>query len=312
MNARPGASRSAATGGSSASRSAATPGFLTPRLVLGARSLAGVSRASRDRVLEMSMRTHEPEALAVTLSKAIDAGAEAVLVAPSPQLRAALAELKRVVPLLAVLPAVEWHERLELEPGLEALVARGRRRASLAARARARVAALKRLPGVMRGDWSAVLPVLLELEVSQLRRGELAGVVLAAEFADQALAAGHAKMFARYVEFVHRRFRVAAALETRNLGTMLARLADWNVAPDFVVAPINPAGLGMKPSAEEAIAAMACSEIPVIASELRASGGVPLEEGVLWARLQGAHGVAPDLVDFADVGELRALRTAGA
>jgi len=58
--------------------------IVCPRVVLGARSLGGISRASRDRMLDMTARTHEPEALAVTLSKAIGAGAEAVLVAPSP------------------------------------------------------------------------------------------------------------------------------------------------------------------------------------------------------------------------------------
>ncbi|MGH7743073.1 MAG: hypothetical protein ACRENS_13745, partial [Candidatus Eiseniibacteriota bacterium] len=105
-----------------------------PRLVLGARALAGRSRASRDRLIEMNARTHEPEALAVTLSKAIDAGAEAVLVAPSPQLRAALGELQRRVPLLAVLPTREMHEELDLDPGLSPLLDRARHRAPMGAR----------------------------------------------------------------------------------------------------------------------------------------------------------------------------------
>ena len=279
-----------------------------PRLVLSARALAGVTRASRDRLLDMSARTHEPEALAVTLSKAIDAGAEAVLVAPSPQLRAALAELRRPVPLLAVLPAAEWHEALELDPGLEARIAIARPRAPIAARMRVRLAATLRFPGVMRGDWAALLPLLIELETARLSRGELAGVVLSAEVADLALAAGHARLFVRYAEFVRRRFRVPAGLETRNLGTMLDRLAEWKAEPDFVVGPMNPAGLGMKPSAREALAAVARSPIAVIACELRGGGRVPLAEGARFARAHGAYGLAPDLVELEDApGELKAL-----
>jgi hypothetical protein len=279
-----------------------------PRLVLGARALAGVSRASRDRLLDMTARTHEPEALAVTLSKAIDAGAEAVLVAPSPQLRAALAELRRPVPLLAVLPAADWQESLELEPGLEPRLTVARRRAPATARVRARVAAALRFPGVLRGDWAALLPLLIELETARLSRGELAGVVLAAEVVDLALAAGNARMFVRYAEFVRRRFRVPAGLETRNLGTLLDRLEAWKAEPDFVVGPMNPAGLGMKPSARECLAAVARSKIAVIACELRGGGRVPLAEGASFARAHGAYGLAPDLVELEDApGELRAL-----
>jgi hypothetical protein len=294
-----------------ASSGPASPRFAAPKLVLSARALSGVSRAPRDRMLEMSARTHEPEALAVTLSKAIDAGAEAVLVAPSPQLRAALAELQRVVPLLAVLPAIEWHEALELDPGLAPLIARARRRASMGARIRAGFTRLMRLPAALRGDWHALLPVLLELEVSQLRRGELAGVVLSADFADPALAAGNAKMFSRAVDFVHKRFAVPVGIETRNLGSMLDALAKWGVAPDFVVSAVNPAGLGMKPNVQEALDAMRRSPVPVIATGLRAGGSVTLGAGVDWAREQGAHGIAPDLVEFDDVGDLKELELRG-
>ena len=282
-----------------------------PRLVLSARSLAGLMRASRDRMLDMTARTHEPEALAVTLSKAIDAGAEAVLVAPSHKVRLALAELPRPIPLLVVLPAVEWTEALELAPGIQSRVANARRGAPFGGVMGARFASLLRLPGLMRGDWGALLPVLLELEAARLARGELAGVVLAGEFADVALAAANARFFARYVDYVRKRFKVPAGIETRNLGWMLKRLEEWSVAPDFVVGPLNPAGLGMKPTPAETLAAVERTSLAVLASELRAGGSVPLAEGAAFARLHGARGLAPDLVEFEDVpNELKALAAA--
>jgi hypothetical protein len=276
--------------------------------VLGARALTGVTRASRDRLLEMNARTQEPEALAVTLSKAIDAGAEAVLVAPSPQLRAALAELRRPVPLLAVMPAIEWQEALGLAPGLESRIALARRRAPFGARLRSRLAALLRFVGVARGEWAALLPGLMELETARLSRGELRGVVLAAEVSDLALAAGNSGLFVRFPEFVRRRFGVPAGFETHNLGTMLERLAEWKAAPDFVVGALNPPGLGMKPSPSETLAAVERSSIAVIACELRGGGRITLAEGAAFARAHGARGLAPDLVELDDVsGELRAL-----
>jgi len=279
-----------------------------PRLVLGARALAGMSRASRDRLIEMNARTQEPEALAVTLSKAIDAGAEAVLVAPSPQLRAALAELQRRVPLIAVLPTREWHESLEMDPGLAPLLRRARSRAPAGARLRGALSTLVRTPGVLRGDWAALLPLLIELETARLPRGELAGVAISADVADAALATGHAKLFARAVDFVHRRCAVPVGFETRNLGVMIEKLHGWGVQPDFVIGPVNPAGYGMKPNAPETLRAIERRGIPVIATELRAGGRVELSEGVRYARSHGVHGVAPDLVDLDDVpGELRAL-----
>ena len=54
----------------------------------------------------LTARFHEPESLAVALSKALDAGAAGVLANPSRLLRAALAELGRAVPMYAVLPDV--------------------------------------------------------------------------------------------------------------------------------------------------------------------------------------------------------------
>lgn len=288
-----------------ADRGAATR---APRLLLGARALAGMSRASRDRVIEMNARTQEPEALAVTLSKAIDAGAEAVLVAPSPQLRAALAELQRRVPLMVVLPAREWQDELEFDPGLAPLLQRARSRAPAGARLRGMFTTLARLPGVMRGDWAALLPLLIELETARLPRGELAGVVISADVSDAALATGNSRLFARAVDFVQRRYAVPVGFETRNLGVMIERLHDWGVTPDFVVGPVNPVGYGMKPNAPETLRAIEQRGIPVLASELRAGGRIELSEGVRYARSHGVHGLAPDLVDLDDVpGELRTL-----
>ena len=277
--------------------------FAAPRLLLGARSLSGVSRATRDRMIELAARYHGPESLAVTLSKALDAGAEGILATPGPALRAALRELKRTVPIAAVLPVLDEHERREVEPSLEVLIRERFPQAGFAAKWRARFAGLG-----SGGDWSRLVPKLIELESGAVRRRELCAVVLAEPIADLALATGHAKLFARFIKFVHGRFRVPAGIETCNLGVLLASLAEWEIAPDFIVGPVNPAGLGMKPDRDTLLAALRRSPVPVLATELRAGGTVALAEGARFALESGARGLVPDLVDLDDVAsELKTL-----
>jgi len=90
---------------------------------------------------------------------------------------------------------------------------------------------------------------------------------------------------------------------------LLARLREWGACPDFVLGPINPSGLLMKPSPAELLVELARAEVPVVARELCAGGVDVLEHGARFARERGAHGVAPDLAEMDDVAaELQALQ----
>jgi hypothetical protein len=274
-------------------------GAAAPRLLLSTRALDGVTRAPRERLLEIQQRFREPESLAVTLVKALEAGADGVLATPSPALRTALAELDRPVTLYAVLPALSPHDFRLLEPGVEPLLARARREAGAVGRLRMGLAGLARLSAFHRGDFAARVPLLLEAEARRLPRRGLAGVVIASPLTDAALAGEHRRFFATLTGWVRRRFRVAAAFETRNPGRLLERLRVWGVEPDFVVGPVNPRGLGMKPRPEETLAEMAhVGSAPLVATDLRAGGLCSLEEGVAHALGHGAHGVAPDLAEM--------------
>ena len=63
----------------------------------------------------------------------------------------------------------------------------------------------------------------------------------------------------------------------------------------------------MKPSPEEALAALQDSPAPVLAKELRA-GGASFEEGTAYARRHGAHGLVADVCELEDAGfELKAV-----
>jgi hypothetical protein len=281
---------------------------IAPRLLLSTRSLDGVTDAPRERLLEIQARFREPESLAVTLVKAVEAGAAGVLGSPSPALRSALAELDHVVPLWAVLPALSPQEFRMLEPGVEPLLSRARRGAGIAGRMRMGWTGITRLAAFRPGDFAAHVPLLLEAEARLLPRRGLAAVVIAASLTDVALAGGHRRFFATLPSFVRSRFHADAGFETRNPGVLLRALRGWGLRPDFVAGPMNPLGLGMKPSPDEMLLELERPEVPLLATELRAGGRCSLDEGARYALENGAHGLAPDLAEVDEVAvELRGL-----
>ncbi|MFI5370118.1 MAG: hypothetical protein ACHQ52_01075 [Candidatus Eisenbacteria bacterium] len=280
-----------------------------PRLLVSGESLLGVSRATRDRTLEVQARFHEPESLAVTLSKALSSGADGVLVSPSQQLRGALRELKQPIPIFGLLPNVPEYVRDSSDVGLVGAAIKRVKTASPATLVRLGLTGITHAPGILKSDFSAMVPVLLELEAAALAAKDLRGVVLAAPITDLALAGRHQRFFAHVSAFIRGRFGALAGFETHNLGHLLRALREWGVKPDFVVGPVNPRGLLMKPSAAEVLAELERATVPVLAKELRAGGTVSLEEGARFARAHGAWGLVPDLIDLDDLGtELRALR----
>lgn len=280
-----------------------------PRLLLGGESLLGVSRAPRDRMLALIARYNDPNTLAVTLSKALAAGAEGILVSPSQPLRAALAELKQSVPIYALLPNVPEYVRDSSDLGLVGAAMKRVQRAGPGTLARLGFTGMTHAFAVLRSDFTGMVPLLLELEAAALGAQDLRGVVLAAPLTDLALAGRHRAFFEHYLSFVRSRFAAAAGFETHNLGHLLVRLREWGITPDLVVGPMNPRGLLMKPSPDELLAALRASKVPVLAKELRAAGTVPLAEGARYALDHGAHGVVADLVDLEDLtAELRALK----
>jgi hypothetical protein len=184
---------------------------------------------------------------------------------------------------------------------VEPLIARARREAGLAARVRMGWTGLLRLSSFRRGDFATRVPVLLEAEAERLPRRGVMAVVIAAPLTDAALAGDHRAFFASLPRFVRARFGAAAGFETRNPGLLLRRLREWSVDADFVVGPLNPRGLGMKPSAEETLEELR-------QTKLRAGGLVTLAEGARHALDHGAHGLAADLTDMDEVAaELKGL-----
>jgi hypothetical protein len=278
-----------------------------PDLLLGVTSLDLPSRTTRDRMLEVAGRFREPESLAVTLVKALDAGAQAVYAVPSRRLRAALRELRRAVPVLARLPLTPPAGDLSYEHALLVPAPDGEP-GTPGGVLRAAATSLAMFPGSFTDDLAARVAARCAREAPALGTRVWAGIAVSAPVTDLALAAGNARFFERMTRFGRARFGGLAGFETNNLGLLLSRLHAWGIAADFVLGAVNPRGFAMKPDRATVLAQMAASGIPVIASELRAGGTVPLAEGARYALEGGARGLVADLVDMDDVaGELRSL-----
>jgi hypothetical protein len=278
-----------------------------PTLLLATHAVAGLARLSRRRMLEIDARYAEPESLAVAFSKALDAGAQGVLATPSPEIDAALDELKRAVPLYALLPAMSDEDPAPRESGIEEMLERAWRRASAWTRFVLGPGAAFTAGAGERRDLARRLPLLLDLDLARLAGRAVRGVVVASPVTDLALAAGNRAMFECAIRHLQRR-GLHAAFETRNLGYLLERLRVWQVRPDFVVGPVNPRGVGMKPSPDELLAELARTQVPVLASEVRARGLSPLAEGAAHALRHGARGLVVDVSEVGDpASELRGL-----
>jgi hypothetical protein len=277
---------------------------MPPRLVLSTRSLDLPGRATRDRALETASRFRESESLAVALVKAGAAGAEAVYGPPSTALRAALAELRQRVPVLPRLPLLP--AALDLFDDHPLMLEGGERGGGEFAfgAAATRVALL---PAALSGDLAPRIIGRLDDGAGLVPARARIGVVVAHEVTDLLLAAGHARGVERVLRHARSRFGLAG-FETGNPGTLLARLHDWGLEPDFVVAPVNPRGLGMRPDLPFTLAQMGRAGVRVLATELTAAGAVELREGARFALARGAWGLVPDVADLDDLsGELRQL-----
>ena len=275
-----------------------------PKLLLGVSSLGQPVRATRDRHLEVASRFKEPESLAVALVKAVGVGAEALVVPPTNDVRMALAELKKELPLIVRTPHTPVADDLRWEPAL-ALEYTDEDGSWLPSRAGA--VAMNLLPLSMAADLSSRVLPRMERECATFSAKSVRGVMVPAAVTDLALAANQARFFERVLKFGRAKFGVVG-FETRNLGHLLSRLGPWEVAPDFVMGPVNPRGVGMMPDADRVLAEIKTSTVKVIACELRAGGMVTLEEGVTYARHKGVWGVCPELVELDDVPkELKAL-----
>jgi hypothetical protein len=281
-----------------------------PRRLISAECVLGTAAVPREVRLALQRRYEAPGVLARDLAGSLRDGADGLLLTPCPPVRATLAALPSA-PVWALLPNVPQYVRDSADGGLLHAALGRMRHAGPRAILRLGLTAAGRLHRLVRGEFAGLLPLLLELEHAALGARDLRAVALAAPITDLLLAAGNEDFFGRHLEFVRRRFGVAAGFETGNLGHLLARLAAWRIVPNFVIGPLNRFGVGMKPTPAAVLTALASSPVQVLAKQIRAGTRVGVDEGVAYATGAGAAGVVLDLADLVPVDALSAPGPSG-
>ena len=282
-----------------------------PRMLLSLETLLGVTRHPRATARDVQERFADPAALAQQVARALDAGADGVLAAPSELTRAALSAVGRPVPVWALLPNVPAYVRDSSEAGLVGAAVKRVKGASPGTLVRLGITGMQHALGVVGGDFASMVPLLLELESAALGVPKLEGVLVAAPITDLALAGRNRRFFAHLTAFARARFGARAGFETHNAGHLLRCLREWGVQPDVVIGPMNPSGFMMKPTPSRALEEIAIADVPVLAKELTAGGTAELAGSAAWALAHGASGLVVDLADVGgDAGKLAGLLAA--
>jgi hypothetical protein len=110
------------------------------------------------------------------------------------------------------------------------------------------VQGLRSLGGIVRRDFPTLLTLLLEMEMASFRRVRPPVVFLHPQITDLLLAMDHAAALERAVVRIRRGFGAEPGLATNNLGTLLPRLRAWGWEVLYLLTPMHPRGLGMRPS----------------------------------------------------------------
>jgi hypothetical protein len=147
--------------------------------------------------------------------------------------------------------------------------------------------------GVLRKDFPTLLTLLLEMEMASFRHVRPPVVFLHPQITDLLLAMDHGQALAKAVERIRRGFGAEPGLATNNLGTLLPRLQSWSVEVPFLVAPVHPAGYGMRPSRESCE-----SVIQSFAGRVLATLDTPLDGRV--STYWKAQGIAGGVYDVAE------------
>lgn len=113
-------------------------------------------------------------------------------------------------------------------------------------------------------DFNAGLQLLLQIEWAETRNYSPSALCLGAEIADISFLLGNVEAFLLFDRFARKRNR-RWGLMTSHFCMAVDRLTEWDLKPDFVLAPFHPGGLGMRPTQKACENKQRQSSFPTIA-----------------------------------------------
>ena len=238
-----------------------------PRMLLSVRSLSGVSMATRDRRLTVMGRYEARSRSRWRCPRRWRPASHGILAALTPTAGAALAELPK--------PVADLRRRaraVRVRPGrararLPGGDREGRGRAGAWQRARASVSEVFRPALFYHGNLAQRLPVLIDLERSDIPDGELRGLSARCVVHRPGARGRQPPPVQAWCRQVRRR-RLAAGLETRNPATCW-RASTSGASVRISSSARSSSGLLTKPTPDELLVALARTEIPWWRASLR-------------------------------------------
>jgi hypothetical protein len=288
------------------SRSDAIGAAAWPELILSARPFTGGGGSSKAASLDALAQFSRPQEIVRALGAAAERGAGAIMTMNDAPVLHAL-ELCPL-PVYPVIPNAIGYVRDATDHGMIGAgikLIRRMRAGDLLGIGLRGVTSLRR---VLLKDFRAILPILIEVEMTAFRRFGTPLVLLHSQVTDLALALGNREAFGIFADVVRRRFGAEPGLVTCNYGLLLPRLSEWDIGIKVIVAPFNSRGFLMKPTRAACEALLAGDGRYVIADRVGAGGTSPSDDLAYVRRL----GIRSAVVELGGetVGAHRELRTA--
>jgi len=167
------------------------------------------------------------------------------------------------------------------------------------------VRGLTSLRRVLRRDFRAILPILVEVEMAAFRRFRPPLVFLHSQVTDLVVALGNHEALRVFAKVIRNRFGAEPGLVTCNYGLVLSRLAEWKIDIDVIAAPFNSSGFLMKPTKSACESLLGQTTRYVIADRIGA-GGAPLGDELAYLRRLGIRSAV------VEPGDLSSARAASA
>lgn len=275
--------------------------------LLSGRPFWGESVLARALNPELLERFQEPESILVLLRAASRCGAAGLITTNDFRVLAALRALGSDQPAVyPVIPNVIGYVRESTHYGM--VGAGWRRLKTLRPADLLRIGALGtvRAGKVLARDFSAILELLLEVEMADFRPFQPRVAFLHPVTTDLALAFGNRSLFELYRDRITRRFGCEPGLATNNLGWLAPRLREWGLPFRHILAPFNERGYRMLPSRARCEQVLEEDEDLCLWADRIAIGGLPGAKEFQYLRKAGIEAAVVDVAETADLDQVRA------
>jgi hypothetical protein len=272
-------------------------------VILSARSFVDTSAAFPDGDGNGLGRPRQPQEWATFIAEATRNGVGAVAPVNDAAIVRALQLAHATSPLevYPVIPNVLGYVRDAADHGLVGAGIKHARNVRIADLLGIGVRGLARIRGVLARDFTAVLPLLIEVEMAAFRAFRPPLVFLHSQVTDLALAFGNREVLRIFADVVRRRFDAVPGVSTNNYALLVQRAAEWELPLPVVAAPFNPQGFLMKPTRPACEALVARAEHQLIADR------IALDPASLAASFAYLHslGIPSALVDAHEIDTVR-------